>query len=437
MMITREDIIRSGEEDGRVYDTPAIMDWIRELNENTHVEVKPCSIRESDFWFYDEYQGEVLNRKSSFFSVVGMRQFDGKEFIKEQPVIVQPEIGYLGIICTKIDGVLHFLMQAKIEPGNVNCIQISPTIQATKSNFLRAHGGKLPLYFTYFENSGKYEILYDQVQSEQASRFYKKRNRNIIICVNEDIEPHPNFRFMTLKQIHELMKVDNLVNMDSRTVLSGLAFAETVEEPAPQEKAKIYNKLNDYKMFTDHRVMRCPLYQLVDWEIDEYGIRSKKPFDFGVGYYDIEIEGREVRSWTQPLFVANGKAVFGLITREKDGRREYLIRLKPEIGSFDKVEYGPTIQWEYTHDIRQDNYVDDAFRRAMTAREGRLVDVTLSEEGGRFYHEQNKNLIIEVPSDWDMRLPEDYIWVDKALLRNLINAPHVLNIQLRNLLSLI
>ena len=50
-----------------------------------------------------------------------------------------------GIICKKINGKLNLLMQAKIEPGNVNCVQISPTIQATKSNFTQVHGGKLPL----------------------------------------------------------------------------------------------------------------------------------------------------------------------------------------------------------------------------------------------------------------------------------------------------
>jgi oxidase EvaA len=45
-----------------------------------------------------------------------------------QPIINQPEVGYLGFIVKKINGVMHFLIQAKIEPGNVNCVQLSPTI---------------------------------------------------------------------------------------------------------------------------------------------------------------------------------------------------------------------------------------------------------------------------------------------------------------------
>ena len=172
--------------EGNVNSTESIIDWIQEKNETTEVKIKEDSINDSTFWFYDDYNGEILNRKRSFFSIKGIRLFENEKFVKEQPIIYQPEIGYLGIICKKIDGVLNFLMQAKIAPGNVNCVQISPTIQATKSNFTRAHGGKLPLYFEYFESSSKYKIIYDQIQSEQASRFYKKRNRNIIIIVDEE-----------------------------------------------------------------------------------------------------------------------------------------------------------------------------------------------------------------------------------------------------------
>ena len=137
----------------------------------------------------------------------------GDGTIIRQPVIVQPEIGFLGIICCKFDGVMHFLMQAKIEPGNINKIQISPTIQATKSNFTQKHGGAKPPYLEYFENAAKYEIVVDQIQSEQSSRFYKKRNRNIIIRVDEEVPVLPSHRWMTLAQIKQLMRVDNLVNI--------------------------------------------------------------------------------------------------------------------------------------------------------------------------------------------------------------------------------
>ena len=351
-------------------------------------------------------------------------------------------------------------MQAKIEPGNVNCVQISPTIQATKSNFTRVHGGKLPTYFEFFEHSGKYEIIYDQIQSEQATRFYKKRNRNIIMIVNEDFEIYPNFRWMTLGQIKKLMEVDNLVNMDTRTVLSGIPIVtQQLSDGQKQELSsyftdnslfnsmfysdpqntipQIFHRINNYKMFRDVKLATVPLGQLVDWKVDEYGITCKKQADFMVRYYDIEISGREVQHWTQPLFKAIGMATFGLISRADNGKREFLVRIKPEIGSFDKVELGPTVQWESSHYLYNDNSVEKEFRKKLEKNEGILNKVVLSEEGGRFYHEQNNNIILEVTTEDLPKIPDDYIWADYATLNYLVQVNNCLNIQLRNLLSLI
>lgn len=446
--------------EGNVYSTIELLDWIKTLNETTYVKIKECSINDSTFWFYDDYSGEVLNRKRSFFSIKGMRLFKNDEFIGEQPVIIQPEIGYLGIVCREIDGVLNFLMQAKIEPGNVNCVQISPTIQATKSNFTRAHGGNLPLYFEYFECSSKYHVIYDQIQSEQAARFYKKRNRNMILEVDEDVTMHPNFRWMTLGQIKKLMEIDNLVNMDTRTVLSGIplltthfseyelaymetlftdkSFCRSIFRTNPSDTlSQIYQYINNYKMFQDISIATIPLNQLVDWKVDEYGITCRKSADFMVRYYDIAIEGREVRHWTQPLFKALGKATFGLITCEVDGVKKYLVSAKSEIGTFDKIELAPSVQLEPTHVAGSGDQVEKLFQKHLKSRKGIILDVMLSEEGGRFYHEQNRNVVMKIDKCELESLPAGYFWTDYSTLNYVIQVNNCLNIQLRNLLSLL
>ena len=50
-----------------------------------------------------------------------------------------------------------------------------------------------PNYLEYFLNAVDHEIIVDQIQSEQSSRFYKKRNRNIIIKVQDEVLLKPNF----------------------------------------------------------------------------------------------------------------------------------------------------------------------------------------------------------------------------------------------------
>ena len=115
------EIVRSWQNrTGNVNSTEDILAWITDLNKNTHVKIDECCFAEDSFWYYDNERGTILNRKGKFFSIEGIRWLEDDRIIREQPIIIQPEIGYLGIICRKIDGVLNFLMQAKIEPGNVN-----------------------------------------------------------------------------------------------------------------------------------------------------------------------------------------------------------------------------------------------------------------------------------------------------------------------------
>ncbi|WP_298068417.1 NDP-hexose 2,3-dehydratase family protein, partial [uncultured Mailhella sp.] len=119
------------QDDSRVNSLAELSSWIARCNAVTSAELLKVPLERCTPWFYDAAEGCIRNEKRSFFSIAGLR---GKGL--EQPIILQNEIGYLGILCREFDGVMHVLMQAKIEPGNVNCVQISPTIQATRSNFM-------------------------------------------------------------------------------------------------------------------------------------------------------------------------------------------------------------------------------------------------------------------------------------------------------------
>lgn len=426
-----------------------IKEWIAELNSETHVKIEQTALSSSDYWFYDKKNGVVRNKNNSFFYITGIK---GKvnDFEIEQPILMQNEIGYLGILCKKIDGKIYFLMQAKIEPGNVNCVQISPTIQATKSNFTQKHGGSKPLYLDYFLHAKSKDIIIDQIQSEQSSRFYRKRNRNMIVYTEKDVELEKRFCWMTLDQIHELMKEKNLVNMDTRTVLSCLPYIDKTLELVKtktelqksindknyiREITKIYNRINDYKMFSQDYQKIVRLDDLSDWIIDDYGIRCKHDYPYEVVYCDIEIEGREVKKWIQPLFKAKGNATFCLVYTIQNGVIKFLVKAKPEIGSFDKIEIGPTLQLE-ANELAENEFEKNIIEM-MNSNKYIRFDSILSEEGGRFYHEENRNIILELPSKLLNNLPKDYFLLSYAALNHMNLINNCLNIQLRNLLSVL
>ena len=190
-------------------------------------------------------------------------------------------------------------------------------------------------------------------------------------------------------------------------------------------------------MFNSIERQMVPLNQLVDWEISDYGIRCKKEANFEVRYYDIEINGREVHKWIQPLFKAKGSALFGLITRVNDrGIREFLVSTAPEIGSFDGMELGPTVYLEANELATKNNEVVNLFMKMLENKENVLVDVILSEEGGRFYHEENRNIVVDIPNDMNIDA-DGYFWIDLKTLYKLTQINNCLNIQLRNLMSLL
>jgi len=150
--------------------------WMKEMNEKTHVNIRHIPFKEMRNWHFSKTSGNLVHDSGKFFSIEGIRIKTnwGKVSEWEQPIINQPEVGFLGIIAKEFDDILYFLMQAKIEPGNLNVVQLSPTLQATKSNYLQVHKGKRPLYLEYFNGEKPVNILLDQLQSEQGARFLKK-----------------------------------------------------------------------------------------------------------------------------------------------------------------------------------------------------------------------------------------------------------------------
>ena len=55
----------------------------------------------------------------------------------------------------------------------------------------------------------------------------------------------------------------------------------------------------------------------------------------------------------------------------------------------------------------------------------------------RFYHEQNRNVLMQVGENELEEVPQGYFWVDFHTLNIMIQFNNCLNIQLRNLLSIL
>ena len=438
--------------------TEEIKQWIERRNREVEVKVEKIPFSEMKMW-HSEEDGSIRHDSGRFFSIVGIDiQTDyGENHHWRQPIILQPEVGYLGILTKEINGVLYCLMQAKIEPGNVNCVQISPTLQATKSNYSRVHEGKSPNYLEYFVNAKPENIILDQLQSEQGARFMRKRNRNIIIKVDEDVPVLEDFRWMTLGQIKELMHYDNMVNMDTRTVLSGLKISDYITPLDGMRGMSQFGKdmvlssntnhsyistrdhlswLTNLKARYDLFVNFCPVLDMPGWKKTETEIVRDDEKYFKIIGVNVTISNREVSSWCQPLVQPMQQGLCAFIIRKINGVYHFLVQAKLECGNFDVIELAPTVQC-LTGNVYAENIVKPAFADYVlnTPKNQVVFDTLQSEEGGRFFKEQNRNMIIEVGEDFPLDLPERYTWMTLRQIHKFLRFNNYLNIQARSLIS--
>lgn len=468
---TQLDFLVSAMSHGNFQTTDQILGWMKSQNEEVVSNIRQIPISELRGWSYRD--DRIRHKSGKFFSIDGIHIRTNYRNTPEwdQPIINQPEIGFLGFIVKKFNGVLHFLLQAKIEPGNLNIVQLSPTLQATRSNYTRVHGGKAPTYLEYFNGEKEVLILVDQLQSEQGARFLHKRNRNIIVEVGEDeeLEVKEGYIWASLGQIKELLRYPNVVNMDSRTVISCINFGSYSEHSlrlldavkrmngihSSKPDSFLYsvlsgdnhlNELQDIiqwitslKFKYELDVTPVGISEMKNWIYDGNTIHHESGKYFDVMGCRVEIGNREVVSWDQPMVRSAQEGLMGFIVKKINGIYHFLVQAKLESGNFDIVEMAPTVQC-LTGNYRKgkNEYTIPYLEQILNAPKDKIwYSSYQSEEGGRFFQEQNLNIIVEVGEEFPIEVEENYCWLTLNQMLSFVTYNNYLNIAARSLLSAI
>jgi oxidase EvaA len=427
----------------------------------------PSAVHRIDFdelvgWSFQPGTGNLAHDSGRFFSIEGVRAQVAEGPIREwtQPIINQPEIGILGILLKEFDGVLHCLMQAKMEPGNINVWQLSPTVQATKSNYTRVHGGSPVPYLDYFRAADPGQVVADVLQSEQGSWFYRKRNRNIVVETTQDVEVLEGFCWLSIGQLHRLLAIDDLINMDSRTVLSclpfsGLGFAPSgpIDQAGPERFAtavvrsvsenggslhsavQVLSWITEVRARTEVRTVGLDLAAVVGWTRHQDRISHTSGAFFDVMAVRVEAGGREVAGWTQPMIEPFGTGLIAFIVQRIGGVVHVLVNARVEPGYLDVIELAPTVQCTPENYRQLPAQAEPPFlAQVLRAPDADIrFDAMLSEEGGRMFRASNRYLIVETPGDQQLQVPDDFRWVTLHQLVALIRHSHYVNVQARSL----
>ncbi|MBO1413387.1 NDP-hexose 2,3-dehydratase family protein [Streptomyces sp. FH025] len=451
-----EDFLRSA----RTAETPLTRDpesFLKERSAASSFRVEEVPLSSLVNWHLGDRIGHSSGR---FFTVEGLSVQTNFGTTPQwcQPIIVQPDIGILGILVKRIHGVHHFLMQAKMEPGNSALVQYAATVQATPSNYQRVHGGKPTPYLDYFLDPGPRAVIFDQLLSEHSSWYLYKRNRNMIVEIpeHEEVPVTEEFTWLTLGQLRRLLTLGNRVNMNARTVLSAISYAvpatptratgreatgfhaEVVRSHRRQtsdgEVASAMTWLIDQKARFNLDVRRIGLRDLAGWVCDEQSIRHGDGRYFRIVGLSVGATSREVAAWAQPMLRPNPGNVVAFVCRRRRDALEVLVQAMAQPGATDRVELAATVQLTPgNYDGPQD--LPPLAELIDADPSWTVVDAVQSEDGGRFQHADTRHVVVQVPDDHVIEAPANYRWMSLGLLNRLMRLGYYVNVETRSLMA--
>ena len=446
--------------------------WIRRARAASSLRTRRIPLFGLTHWRINPGTGNIEHDAGRFFTLLGAKvrlrhQFDEQEW--DQPFIDQAEVGILGILAARIDGLLHVCLQAKEEPGNLHGVQLSPTVQATYSNYTQSHGGRVPALVERFLTARPADTIYARLQTEDGGRFLFKSNRNMIVRCEADAVPAPSSRFiwLTLRQIALLLRQDNVVNACTRSVLSPLLNAFRNDRAAAQTVARgqQLRKAIDLSLWPDAvtsagergrevralldwfdaqkaihhlHVKRIPLASLADWQVSRKGhfVHRDERY-FRIIGIEVSSRDREIEAWSQPILENPDEGIIGMLVRERAGRREVLMQAKAEPGNRPPVQLAPTVQFTpanyFGNESLEKPFLFEEFIRPTLGRV--LHESRQSEEGARFYRECHVHRIIELPSDQELDLPDHYRWISLDAVSFLLHLGEHVNSCARSILA--
>lgn len=439
--------------------------WLNDCRRSLQFEVSQISFENLSQWHFD-IKGNLKNHSGAFFIVEGIQIETNYGHVHKwsQPIINQNEVGCLGLLVREIEGKLECLVQAKAEPGNINAIQLSPTVQATQSNFLRVHGGDSTRYIEYFHQMVRCNILADVLQSEQGSRFLRKRNRNVIIEIFDDPPLFENYRWVSLRGLHSMLEMDNIVNMATRSVLACLPFTfdtqpnwckkvssipgvrmhksssiiKTFTEPEDSlhTMTEIISWLVNLRQCWNLFVNQIPLKNVDSWYRTIHKISHENEQFFNIIAVLAKLSSREIKSWSQPMISPRHEGIVGFLVKKINDQLHILVQAKLEAGIPDNVQIAPTIQctpknYEGLSEAQKPPFLSEITDASQDAV---LYSAYLSEEGGRFFQHQNRYIIVET-QDAPSEERDGFLWITPAQLKGLLRHGNLVNIEARSLLS--
>lgn len=441
--------------------------WQDKTIENNHFECKPIPFSDSNGWYFDN--GKLKHKTNGFFALAGIAAESRHSELngQEQLIILQHQVALNSFLIRSGSKGPEILLQGRVEPGNIGGMQLAPTVQSTVTNYQQIHGGKPTPMIEWFLKDNLSGIIYDELQSEEATRYYGKYNRNLVVQIKSDKEVNEkeNYRWFNMDQIRSYVITNNILNTDARSVISCMNWDLLVKDKLPfggHTNGSFGTALQGSYVATEDDSMCSVAHLLVwltklrvhcglrvhikhiddinNWIIEKDCIRElERRCGFEARQYYVKATGREVPSWDQPLINSYSIGRLTLVCQEKNNILHFLIKASHEIGYLEGVQISPSISKPPGEtDYSEDKMGQFLFNIINSNKDIKYIEqYRQSEEGGRFFQDENEYEVILL--DPAIVLPENdyYRWTTLSQLRELVKIPGILSIEMRCAMSIL
>ncbi len=398
--------------------------WFNLQKKKQQISCKIKYLKDLKYWLIND--NLIHHSSGKFFKIVGIdvkSNTRGKNW--DQPIIVQKESGILGIIKDKFQN--RYLLQAKVEPGNKNKLQLSPTVQATKSNYTRVHGGKKIPYLNFFLKNKNNFIS----QFEQGYRYLYKSNYNSLLITKKNIKVLNNYYWLDMKDIIKIIKKRSIFNMDTISVFSTFINKEKLDVPL-HSMNEILKWLSKKDKIFYLSVKIKPLNKLRDWKVGNDKIEHKNKNHFSVVGINVKSNKREIKEWDQPIIKGKKLALAGFIICYFNKTKHYLCRYNKKPGLKKStlscsVNTSDIINYKTNNKLSsfQNYLINNFFLKKSSKRFKVVYENILSDEGGRFYNCEIKYKALLINKNFILKLPNDYIWISQNQVIKMIQRKKI------------
>ena len=392
--------------------------WFNSQKKLNRIKIKTKKLNDLENWNYSKKL--IFHSSQRFFKIVGIEvksNFAGKNW--DQPIIVQKEKGILGIIKNK--KTKKYLLQAKVEPGNKNKLQLSPTVQATKSNYQRIHGGKKTSYLNIFKTN-KIKFI---TQTEQGYRYLFKFNKNAIVEIKKKIQILKNFYWFSKEDLKYLIKRKSVLNMDTVSVFSSFIKKNTIDLPL-KKMHEINNWIKKNDKIFKLKIKVKPLANLINWKVKPDIITHKNNKHFSVIGINIICNKREIKKWDQPIIKGKRLAFAGYLIKEFNKTDHYLCKYNKKPG-LKKSTLSCTVNTSDLDNFNTNNHLisfekkmirDFFFNKKKKFK--KIFDNILSDEGGRFFNCKINYKALKLLNKTKVKIPSNYFWISQNQMIEMI-----------------